>query len=135
MEMGKGMDGMTVENITWPQLILNNEQNVHTKVSADRSAIPSDDHNRIGAAVRGSNALNRTVDKENITEAMEKMNDFLSPTRRNLKFELHDKLERYYVSVVDSDTDEVIKEIPPKKFLDMYAAMAEYMGILVDKKI
>ncbi|MFP3361912.1 flagellar protein FlaG, partial [Planococcus sp. SIMBA_143] len=50
------------------------------------------------------------------------------------KFELHDKLEKYYVTVVDSETKEVIKEIPPKKFLDMYAQMAEFMGILIDEK-
>ena len=126
---------MTVNNINGSQFVLNNEQNVHIKATADRPALSSNDHNRIEAPVRGNSTLNRTVNMGNVTEAIEKMNDFLSPTRRNLKFELHDKLERYYVSVVDSNTDEVIKEIPPKKFLDMYAAMAEYMGILVDKKI
>jgi flagellar protein FlaG len=87
------------------------------------------------AAVKGNSTSHENVSKENVSEAIEKMNDFLAPTRRNLKFELHDKLDKYYVSVVDSNTDEVIKEIPPKKFLDMYAAMAEYMGILVDQKI
>src|SRR5699024_5538612 len=127
MNTGKGLDWMTVDNINGSQFVLNNEQNVHTKVTADRPALSSDDYNRIEAAVRGNSTLNRTVNKENVTEAIGKMNDFFSPTRRNLKFEFHDKLERYYVSVVDSNTDEVIKEIPPKKFLDMYAAMAEYM--------
>lgn len=53
----------------------------------------------------------------------------------SIKFELHDKLDRYYVSVIDKNTDEVIKEIPPKKMLDMYAAMAEFMGFIVDEKV
>ena len=73
--------------------------------------------------------------REAVEEAVENLNQFLEPSRRNLKFELHDKLDKYYVSVIDSTTDEVIKEIPPKKILDMYAAMAEFMGLLVDEKI
>src|SRR5699024_4597629 len=48
---------------------------------------------------------------------------------------LHEEIERYFVSVVNPETDEIIREIPPKKMLDMYAKMAEYMGFLVDEKI
>lgn len=75
------------------------------------------------------------MQREAVEEAVDNLNQFLEPSRRNLKFELHDKLDKYYVSVVDSTTNEVIKEIPPKKILDMYAAMAEFMGLLVDEKI
>mgnify|MGYP001260787278 CR=1 FL=1 len=73
--------------------------------------------------------------KELVQEAVDKLNVFLEPVRRNLKFELHEKLDKYYVTVIDSKTQEVIKEIPPRKILDMYAAMAEFMGLLVDRKI
>jgi flagellar protein FlaG len=73
--------------------------------------------------------------REMVEDTVKKFNDFLEPVRRNLKFELHDRLEKYYVTVIDSTTDEVIKEIPPKQFLDMYAEMAEFMGLLVDRKI
>lgn len=75
------------------------------------------------------------VQRDAVEEAVDNLNHFLEQSRRNLKFELHDKLDKYYVSVVDSKTNEVIKEIPPKKILDMYAAMAEFMGLLVDEKI
>ncbi|PAF18068.1 flagellar protein FlaG [Terribacillus saccharophilus] len=74
-------------------------------------------------------------DKSDIEKVIETMNQFLEPTHTNMKFELHEELERYFVTVVDSDTQEVIKEIPPKKLLDGYAKMAEFMGLLVDKKI
>ncbi len=63
------------------------------------------------------------------------MNDFMKPMNMSVRFELHDELNEYYVTVVDVATDEVIREIPSKKFLDMYAAMTEYMGLFVDKKI
>ncbi|GEM01968.1 flagellar protein FlaG [Halolactibacillus halophilus] len=63
------------------------------------------------------------------------MNKFLEPSKTSIKFELHDKLDRYYVKVVDSETKELVREIPPEKMLDMYAQMAEFMGFLVDEKI
>lgn len=76
-----------------------------------------------------------TVTKSKVKTTVEKMNDFIEPALSNLKFVYHEELEEYYVTVVDPLTKEVIKEIPPKKMLDMYAAMAEFMGILVDEKI
>ncbi|WP_245976836.1 flagellar protein FlaG [Oceanobacillus arenosus] len=75
------------------------------------------------------------LDKKDIEEKIASLNEFLRPVQTNLKFQLHEKLDRYYVSVIDSTTHEVIKEIPPKKMLDMYAEMADFMGFLVDKRI
>ncbi|SDC12024.1 flagellar protein FlaG [Terribacillus halophilus] len=84
-----------------------------------------------------SNGSNPYVDydKSDIERVIETMNQFLEPTHTNMKFELHEELERYYVTVVDSDTNQVVREIPPKKLLDAYAKMAEFMGLLVDEKI
>ncbi|KIL76265.1 flagellar protein FlaG [Bacillus badius] len=77
----------------------------------------------------------RMPNKEEMEKTVQGMNDFLKPSNTHLKFEFHEKLEEYYVTMVDDVTHEVIKEIPPKKLLDMYAAMKEYLGILVDRKI
>jgi len=73
--------------------------------------------------------------KDDVKSTVEKLNDFIDPVRTNLKFVFHEDLHEYYVTVVNPLTDEVIREIPPKKMLDMYAAMTEYMGLLVDEKI
>lgn len=80
--------------------------------------------------------LQKSVEsKEEVETVIKSMNEFLQPTHTSLKFELHDKLNEYYVTIVDDQTKEVVKEIPSKKLLDMHAAMAEYLGLLVDKKI
>ncbi|MFB9973255.1 flagellar protein FlaG [Allobacillus sp. SKP2-8] len=77
----------------------------------------------------------KSLSKEEAAKLVKGLNDFVEPMHTSIKFELHDKLDRYYVSVIDQNTDEVIKEIPPKKMLDMYAAMAEFMGFIVDEKV
>ncbi|WP_175990242.1 flagellar protein FlaG [Bacillus sp. Marseille-Q1617] len=75
------------------------------------------------------------VTKEKMVDVVQGMNEFLQASNTHLKFEFHDKLQEYYVTIVDEQTKEVVKEIPAKKILDMYAAMTEFVGLMVDKKI
>ena len=75
------------------------------------------------------------LNRKQIHEIVQALNDFLTPTYTALRFEMHDKLGEYYVQVINEETQEVIREVPPKKMLDLYAAMAERMGILIDEKI
>lgn len=73
--------------------------------------------------------------KEQVQQAVINLNKFVNPSHTALKFEFHEKLEEYYVTIVDENTKEIIKEVPPKKLLDIYAAMAEFLGFIVDEKI
>ncbi|MEH7225058.1 flagellar protein FlaG [Bacillus sp. JJ1566] len=74
------------------------------------------------------------VSKERLEEVVNVMNDFLSPTTTSLKFELHEELQKYYVKIIDTNTNEVIREIPSKKLLDIYASMTNYLGLFFDNK-
>lgn len=75
------------------------------------------------------------INQDKVQTVVSKMNEFIEPLRTNLKFVFHDELNEYYVTVVNPLTNEVVKEIPPKKMLDMYAEMTELMGIFIDHKI
>ena len=69
-----------------------------------------------------------------VIEAIEKANRALQTNNAYLKFSIHEKTHQIMVKVVDSQTDEVIRELPPEKVLDMVARMWELAGILVDEK-
>ncbi|QED49594.1 flagellar protein FlaG [Cytobacillus dafuensis] len=73
--------------------------------------------------------------KDQLEKVVKSMNEFVKASNTHLKFQFHDELKEYYVSIVDNTTNEVVKEIPPKKLLDMYAAMTDFLGILVDRKV
>ena len=73
--------------------------------------------------------------KKKVQEAVGKMNEMLEVTNNTSKFMYHDGLERYYVTVVDRETEEVVKEIPPKKLLDAFYEMKKMLGMIVDEKI
>lgn len=79
------------------------------------------------------------TDKESVTEkltaAVETLNEVLETTHKASKFVLHEGLDKYYVRLVDSQTEEVIKEIPPQKLLDAFYEMQKMAGMIVDEKI
>ena len=76
-----------------------------------------------------------TFPKEKAIKMVGEMNTFLSSADSQLKFQFHEELNEYYVTIIDTTTDEVIREIPSKKLMDIHAAMREFVGLLVDKKI
>ena len=73
--------------------------------------------------------------KTKLQEAVNKMNEMLEVNNSTSKFMFHEGLERYYVTVVNRDTEEVVKEIPPKKLLDAFYEMQKMLGMVVDEKI
>lgn len=75
------------------------------------------------------------VQKDFLQSKVEQANSHLQTHYTSVQFQLHEKLDRYYVEVVDADTKEVVREIPPKDFLDMIAEMTEFQGLMVDQKV
>lgn len=73
--------------------------------------------------------------KAKVQDAVDKMNEMLVVNNSASRFMYHEGLERYYVTVVDSKTEEVVKEIPPKKLLDAFYEMQKMLGMIVDEKI
>lgn len=73
--------------------------------------------------------------KAKVQEAVKMMNEVLETNNNASKFVYHEGLDRYYVSVVDRNTEEVVKEIPPRKLLDAFYEMQKMVGMIVDEKI
>ena len=69
---------------------------------------------------------------DQIKKAVEKLNQSMSHSEAI--FGIHEKTNRVTIKIVDKDTKEVIKEIPPETTLDMIAKAWELAGILVDER-
>ena len=72
--------------------------------------------------------MNDDTIKKALEELTKKQANFTS------EFGIHEKTNRITVKIVDKDTKEVIKELPPEKMLDMIAKVCEYAGLFVDEK-
>ena len=80
----------------------------------------------------------KEVSPDKVKEAVDDINKKIkqaSPLHHTAcSFKYHDDTNRISITVKNADTDEVIREIPPEKALDMLAKAWEMAGILVDEK-
>ena len=51
---------------------------------------------------------------------------------RKLKYSIDKELDQVVVKVVDAETDNVIKELPPEELKRLYAKMKEAIGSIID---
>ena len=98
----------------------------------------SDTQGNANGEDRGALQGGQNVSKEKIMSAVDDLNKQVKNNpnvhRTQLSFKYHDETNRISITVKDSDTDEVIREIPPEKALDMLAKAWEMAGLLVDEK-
>jgi flagellar protein FlaG len=68
-----------------------------------------------------------------IRQALKDMNKKLS-NNTIAEFGIHEGTNRIMIKIKDKDTDEVIREVPAEKTLDLIQKAWEMAGILVDEK-
>ena len=78
----------------------------------------------------------KEIAPEKIKSAVDDLNKQIKSNVKHtsLSFKYHDETNRISITVRDDDTDEIIREIPPEKALDMLAKAWEMAGLLVDEK-
>ena len=76
----------------------------------------------------GSQAQN-----EQLRKAVEQLNKKLNNSET--VYGIHDGTNRITIKLVDKETKETIKELPPEKTLDMIVKVWELAGMLVDEKL
>ncbi len=69
---------------------------------------------------------------EQIKKAVEQINKNIGNSEAI--FGIHEATHRVTIKIVDKETKELIKELPPEKTLDMIAKVWEMAGLLVDER-
>ena len=76
---------------------------------------------------------NQQATNEQIRRAVEQINKKMF-AQSEAVFGIHEATNRVTIKIVDKETKEVVKELPPEKTLDMIAKVWEMAGILVDER-
>ncbi len=79
-----------------------------------------------------NDSSNREASKETLHQTVESLNKTM--TNSELQFGIHESTNRVTIKIIDKDTKEVIKELPPEKTLDLIAKAWELAGIMVDER-
>ena len=97
------------------------------------SAEKADDQSKgQDGAGNGAAREQQQANAEQIKKAVENLNKNMSHSEA--VFGIHEETNRVTIKIVDRETKEVIKELPPEKTLDMIAKAWELAGILVDER-
>lgn len=70
---------------------------------------------------------------DKLGEIIEALNQFMRALDVELRFRIHEPTHEVIARLINKETGEVIREIPPEKFLDMLAKLQELAGLFVDE--
>ena len=71
---------------------------------------------------------------EELDEAIQQMNRAAEAFNVELRFSIHEGTERVMVQVLNKQSQEIIREIPPERVLNMVAQIQDMIGVFVDSR-
>lgn len=70
--------------------------------------------------------------QKNVKEAIERLNEQMRNTGRNLNFSMDDKIDRLVITVKNSETGEVVRQIPDEAIVKAAHQIEALKGLLHD---
>lgn len=124
IETGSDLDGTNLDLRRLAQDLLSDKgekKTINEKVSS------KEDEDKSDAALQA-------IPQAQLERAVDEMNKHLLGRDVRMRFRVHKTTGRTYVQLINMKNDDVIKEIPPTKMLDVIGSIWKQMGIVVDKK-
>ena len=80
-------------------------------------------------------ATSKVLAHKEVEVALEEVNAFVQSMQRNLSFSIDEQLGQEIISITDSETQEVIRQIPSEELVVVRKKMDDVVGILFDSKV
>lgn len=76
----------------------------------------------------------KKAQQSNLNDKVAKLNDYMQSLNRSLRFSIDHDTGDVVVKVIDSKTNQLIRQIPSQEMLDIQHAAEKYRGIIFEKK-
>ncbi|MBT7969041.1 MAG: flagellar protein FlaG [Methylococcales bacterium] len=76
----------------------------------------------------------KTLSREKLSESIQQLNDQLQKFNRDLQFVADEATGKRVVKVIDSNTGEVIRQIPPEEILRIMQNIDNMSGLIFNNK-
>ena len=76
-----------------------------------------------------------TLDEESVDFMTQELNKLMSEINCNIEFTYHKDANMMSVKMVDKETQEVIKELPPEEMIENMMKAKDWLGAFLDKTI
>ncbi len=74
------------------------------------------------------------VEEKQLNTAVSDINDYVQTLQRSLQFSVDKATGRTIITVVDKETDEVIRQIPPETTLRIAKSLQSTVGLIVEER-
>jgi flagellar protein FlaG len=79
-------------------------------------------------------AKQKLIDDKLLKKIVDKLSQQFRSRNTSLNFSIDDATQSLVVKVIDSDSEKVIRQIPPEEILAIRARIQELLGALIDKE-
>jgi flagellar protein FlaG len=76
-----------------------------------------------------------TINEDKLNKQVEALNDAFKAADAHLQFSVHKGSNDIVIKLVDDTTQQVIREIPSEKFLELVDSLQKIVGLNVDVKL
>ncbi|WP_315121928.1 flagellar protein FlaG [uncultured Clostridium sp.] len=109
------------------------------QINFDKNAI----YNEMMSLDKGNGSIGQTeaigedikIQEDDLKKAVDTLNKNFNDKSTYLEYEVYGKTNNIIVRIMDRNTKEIVKEIPPKKIIDMVDKLCELAGVFMDKKV
>jgi len=105
-------------------------EKVNPTQGAERTAA---DNNRANRNEAGTEPA-APVTREQLEPVIEQLNELIRDSQRSLSFRVDDDLDKLVVSVVNPETDEIIRQMPSEESLKFAKSLEGVMGIIFNER-
>lgn len=102
------------------------------EIATDTMSMVSNETDPDGGSQEQQNNESLAKQHEKIKKAVDDINK--KSMNSEAVFGIHEQTNRITIKIVDKQTKEVIKELPPEKTLDLIAKAWEMAGLMVDER-
>ncbi|MGG0824171.1 flagellar protein FlaG [Paenibacillus turicensis] len=76
-----------------------------------------------------------SLGEEELIRSIDKAVKALQGPETTVEISVHDKTNAIMIKVLNKDTGELLREIPPEKTLEIVAKMMEFAGLIIDERL
>ncbi len=118
-----------VDNSKAVRAVKNNHQSSNVDIKRKENQIQKDNK------LETEKDVQQIMTDEMMEKSVNQANKALKQHHRRIDRSVHDVTKTVMYKMIDTDTDEVIREFPPRKIQDMIAKMWELAGLFVDEEV
>lgn len=122
-----------------PNLTIGNSHTELSKVTSNHGKVANESIKRSVISTEKMRQAERSgetfaISEKQLIQAIEQAIKSMQGKEMHLQFSVHESTKQIMVKVVNSENNEVIREIPPEHSLDFLAKVWERAGLIMDEK-